>query len=175
MCFVCRLRSDGGEWLRRCKRFGFAHDLRRHVAEDELMKRQDGIPVEQPEDSARLEERYLKKARAAVRVRKRLELQPSVTRQLHLGAQPQELVRPIRLDTPEIDRIADAQRVRRATSPPRSNSADEAVHNSAELPQPVGIEPTLRAAETAENLEHIARRRRGRPLPAVDQHPLCRT
>jgi hypothetical protein len=84
-----------------------AGDVPQHAGEDELVKRIQGVPVDDAEQSYGIEDRRLAN-RALPLILVDLKFQPGSARDFHLGLQPQPTGRLVHLHPPEIERIADA-------------------------------------------------------------------
>ncbi len=78
-------------------------------SEDETMKRGDRIPVRATEQATGPEQSSLDEERSCVLgLGGDRPLEPRVTREAHLRAQSQQMVRFESFDTPEVDYVADA-------------------------------------------------------------------
>ena len=104
----------------------------------------------------------------------RPELEPRAAWQPHLRAQAQERVALDVLDAPEVDRVAWPQRVGVAPPAAQPDASERAVHEPADLPQPVHGEPATLAAEARERPEHRVGRRDDVELAPLEHHPLLR-
>ena len=118
------------------------------------MERPERVPVQQPEQPGGIEDGCLRDDRAAVLVRRHLELQPGAAGYLHLGAEPQQPVLLERLDAPEIDRIAHPEACRVTAAPAQSRAADENIEQAAQPPQE---RPLVPAVVTTDRLDRDER------------------
>ena len=143
-------------------------DRAQHPSEDHGVHRKEHIPVEQPEQSGRLEHGGLVDEGAAS-VRHDLELEPRAARQLHFRREPQSSARFVRLDSPEVERVADGRRVRVAPSATHPDAAHQQVDRAPDSPQPRGEVPAALAPDLRDGHERAVRVDRHVDLASVDQ------
>src|SRR5579864_6585433 len=160
---VCRRRGWFG---RRPDRAG---DAAEHPAEHELMHRAQEIPVHETDVTGRVEHGGLADLRSSVRTRADLELQPEATWDPHLCHQAQEAVALEALDTPEVDRVADAKIDLVPAAAAQPNSPPQRVEQPSDLPEPFGGVPPGPAADAPDRVKRARRRRADVHGPRGDQ------
>ena len=96
--------------------------------------------VEQPGQSGWFEHGSLVDD-GAVGNRHDFELEPRAARHFHFGDEPQSSSRFVRLDPPEVKRVADCGRVRVAPSPTHPAAAHQQVDRASDSPQPRSVIP----------------------------------
>ena len=139
--------------------------------EDEAVEGQEGVPVQVPEETVRVEERSLLDP-SAIYVGKDLELQPRSSRELHLGPQANQMRWLERLDPPEVYGLADTELARVAATPPHAHPAEHPVDEPPKLPQSVAGGPSGITAERAHDVEHRFGGCRTTGPMALEQHAL---
>ena len=102
--------------------------------EDEVMERQQGVPVETTQQSPWVEPGPLFEVRAGRR-RRDPPFEPRFTGQLHLRAQAEQPVGLERFDAPEVERVTHPQLVRVAAAAPHPDATDGAVEGAPQAPQ----------------------------------------
>ncbi len=133
--------------------FGFALDAVEHAAEDDVVQRDDRVPVGQAEQAAGLEQRRLAERAVGVVDGGDLEFQLRLTGEFHFGAERQTAVPGDAGDAPEVERFPESNALGITTAAAETGAADEPVEPAADLPQPVGRVPSVAAAHTADGAE----------------------
>src|SRR5687768_16180393 len=146
-----------------------ARDPVQHSLEHEPVQRPDRVPVGEPPEPERLVGGGLVDRRAPALDGLDLELQPGAAGHAHLGGEPEEAVGLVRLDPPEVDRVADAKRLRVTAPAAQPRTADEHVQEAPELPEPAAVVPARRAADPPNWSECGRGRLRDPPGPRVDE------
>ncbi len=117
----------------------------------------DRIPVEQPGQAERIEDRRLVNARPPARQRLDLELQPGPARHAHLRDQTQQPARLELLHAPPVESIPHPQRDRVAAPAADPYASDQKIEEAAEVPQPVHEVPPALATDSLDGRESLVR------------------
>ena len=133
--------------------FGFALNAVEHAAEDDVVQRDDRVPVGQAEEAAGLEQRRLAERAVGVVDGGDFEFQLRFAGEFHFGAQRQAPVPRNAGDAPEVEGFTESNAFGIAAAAAKARAADEPVEPSADLPQPVGRVPAVAAAHTADGAE----------------------
>ena len=154
----------GGDWLlgrfrrlRPLHRLGRLPNAAEHATEDDLVERDDRIPVENPDQPPRpVEGRHLEFRRGFGRTvgRQDLELELRLPGQFHLRPEREKSVAINADHPPEIERLAklDVFRMPPATAQPRAT--DKRVHPAPQSPQHVAGIPAVPPANSTDGGEH---------------------
>ena len=103
----------------------------------------------------------------ALRQRSSLEFEPPSSGQLHLRAEPEEAAGFAAFDPPEVDGVPLPQIVGIAPPAPEPDAADQAVEDTTQSPDPVGVRVAAVAAEAGD--------RRAQRRPGAGGPPRCGT
>src|SRR6056297_390682 len=153
----------------RVDRLGLSGELTGHPREDHAVERHHRVPVQPSPQSTWLEAGPLAQT-APVAVRRDAELEPGLTRHLHLGVQEKQ-ARPLQgLDPPEVDNLTDRELGRMPASASEPDTADQLIEETADLPHPAGRVVTPGAAESDDGGEHRLRGGGGPDLALIRQH-----
>jgi hypothetical protein len=132
----------------------FTLDTLQHAAEDDVVERDDGVPIKQAEESTGLKESRLTECALARAVRFDLEFEHGLARKFHLGAKSEASVRGDASDAPEVESLAIAHLLGVAPPAAQSRTAHQDIDPAAHAPQPVSRIPSVTAANAANGSEH---------------------
>src|SRR5438034_4616412 len=104
------------------------------------MNRVEGVPVREPCEAVRIEDRCLAQCRSGL-VAVDLELQPDAPWGLHLSREPQEPILLEGLHPPEVECVSHRQPNGIPTSPAKTDAADDRVDEAAQPPEAVCVVP----------------------------------
>ena len=138
------------------------------------MDRVQAVPVDKAPHALGREVGGLRKERLPWRLGMHVELQPAAARHLHLGTQPDQVVRFDGLNPPEIQRLAHAQTVGISPAAPHADAAHQPIEQAAYVPHPVHVEPATAAAQAGKHSKHGRSVRRYLKLAVFEIHPFKR-
>src|SRR5687768_12379738 len=116
------------------------------------------VPVRETREAARVERSGLNEERPAFRSRNRFEFEHCRARHSHFCAKAHGTSRINGFNPPEIKCVTRPKHVGVTTAAPHPHSANEAIHQSPDLPQPVGVQPAPFATDPGECSKYSLRR-----------------
>ena len=125
-------------------------DAAQHSSEEQLVEREQRIPVQHPEPPSRVKGRRLHQFCAATPQRANLEFQPRPAGDSHLGDEDQLLWRAEVGNPPEVHGVPRRKGDRIAATPAQTDPAEKPVKRSAGSPQDIAVVPAGLTAEPAQ-------------------------
>ena len=137
------------------------------------MDRKNGVPVEPPEQTSRIEGGGLPDSRAAALDWHHRELQPASAGKLHVGGEPHQPIGLVGDDGPAVDDVSDNAALLIAPPAIHADSPEPAIQPATHLPHSVAEVPAIRAADAPHRCECLRGRHIDDDFACI--HLPCRT